>query len=197
MQRTYDSDFSVDSDVPEYPSSPSESSSSSPLPQDVRPLDPDVLLFLPPEFFQPPQPSRALKWACPVPECPYIVDLLNLTDENLDTPHIPALQKARLRQGPWAVHEGWVREAFGYIVDKHYETHLEEWGIVLEIVGGKVSFDDYLACNLRPTTFQWRVRWKHPESHPPINPARFRQVRKDTRRPPPVSDNQIKEEDRI
>ena len=110
------------------------------MPEAAGPPDPAVILSIPPEFFHPPQPSRALKWECPAPECLYGIDLLNLTDENLDTPNIPADHKARLRVGYWAVHESWVRDAFGYMVDKHYEGHLEEWGIVLECINGRVSF---------------------------------------------------------
>ena len=124
--RTYDSDFSVESDVP----SPWSSRSPSPAAR-TRP-DPDLVALLPSAFFYPPQLTPTLKWMCAAPGCRYIVDLLNLTDENLATDNITERDKQLLRSKRWTVREVWVREAFAYMVDKHHSHHMKEWGIQVE-----------------------------------------------------------------
>ena len=130
--RTYDSDFSVESDVP----SPWSSRSPSPAAR-TRP-DPDLVALLPSAFFYPPQLTPTLKWTCAAPGCRYIIDLLNLTDEDLATNLVTEQEKARLRSKRWNVRETWVREAFAYMVDAHYDKHLDEWGIVIQKINGRV-----------------------------------------------------------
>ena len=76
--RTYDSDFSVESDVP------SRWSSRSPSPVARTRPDPDLVALLPSAFFYPPQLTPTLKWMCAAPGCRYIIDLLNLIPSQLD-----------------------------------------------------------------------------------------------------------------
>ncbi|KAI0655097.1 hypothetical protein C8Q70DRAFT_443807 [Cubamyces menziesii] len=168
MLRTYDSDFSTTSTPP---GSPSSSSSGLPDSRPVSPIDPDIVALIPSEFYVPPQVSATFQWACSVQECGYIIDLLHLTEENLATEDITENEKRRLKSKSWNIREDWVREAFGYMVDKHLLQHLDEWGIRLEMQGRR-----------------FKAVWKHPQvSH--LQSGRIRNVKKDNRRPV------IKEED--
>ncbi|KAI0361596.1 hypothetical protein OH77DRAFT_1390516 [Trametes cingulata] len=167
--RTYDPDFSPASTPPGSPSSSSSGFPSRP----VSPLDPDLAALIPPEFTVPPQVTATLRWMCTMPNCGYQIDLLNLTDENLATDQITEDDKRRLRSKNWNVGEAWVREAFGYMVDVHWEWHLrEDFGLKIEQRGKAFTLS-----SIHP-----------PESHQ--TSGRLRKVKKDNRRPV------IKEEDR-
>ncbi|KAI0335253.1 hypothetical protein GY45DRAFT_1366832 [Cubamyces sp. BRFM 1775] len=168
MLRTYDSDFSTASTPP---GSPSSSSSGLPDSRPASPVDPDIVALIPSEFYVPPQVSATFQWACPVQECGYLIDLLHLTEENLATEDVTEDEKRRLKGRRWNIREDWVREAFGYMVDKHLLKHLDEWGIRLEMQGRR-----------------FKAVWKHPQvTH--LQSGRIRNVKKDNRRPV------IKEED--
>ncbi|KAI0365265.1 hypothetical protein BV20DRAFT_1046830 [Pilatotrama ljubarskyi] len=161
--RTYDPDFSPASTPPGSPSS-----SSSGLPsRSPSPVDPDLSALIPSDFLVPPQVTATFRWACTMPNCAYQIDLLHLTDENLaSSEHITEDEKRRLRSKMWNVREPWVREAFGYMVDAHWERHLrEDFGIRFEVQG---------------KTF------KLSSIHPPETlrrTGRLRNIKKDNRRP--------------
>ncbi|KAH9898382.1 hypothetical protein C8Q73DRAFT_684671 [Cubamyces lactineus] len=162
MLRTYDSDFSTASTPP---GSPSSSSSGLPDSRPVSPVDPDIVALIPSEFYVPPQVSATFQWVCPVQECGYLIDLLHLTGENLATEDLTEDEKRRLKSKSWNIREDWVREAFGYMVDKHLVQHLDEWGIRLEMQGKR-----------------FKAVWKHPQvTH--LQSGRIRNVKKDNRRP--------------
>ena len=139
--RTYDSDFSTASTPPGSPSSSSSGLSDS---RPASPVDPDIVALIPSEFYVPPQVSATFQWACPVQECGYLIDLLHLTEENLATEDLTEDEKRRLKSKSWNIREDWVREAFGYMVDKHLVQHLDEWGIRLEMQGKRVRIRVYL-----------------------------------------------------
>ncbi|OSD03420.1 hypothetical protein PYCCODRAFT_1476830 [Trametes coccinea BRFM310] len=154
----YDPDFSPASTPPGSPSS-----SSSGLPsRSPSPVDPDLAARIHSDFFVPPQPNAALKWVCPVAGCNYLIDLLDLTEENLDNEEITEDEKRRLRAKTWNVREDFVRESFGYMVDKHFYQHLDEWDIKLEWDGKRAE-----------------ASWKHPRR----TDGRLRKVKVDNRRP--------------
>ncbi|KAI9063081.1 hypothetical protein FKP32DRAFT_1573292 [Trametes sanguinea] len=154
----YDPDFSPPSTPP---GSPSSSSSGFPS-RSPSPVDPELAAHVPSEIFVPPQPDAALKWVCPVEGCAYLIDLLHLTEENLDNEQIAEDEKRRLRSKTWSVREDFVRESFGYMVDKHFLQHLDERDIMLEWDGKRA-----------------RAAWKHPRP----TDGRLRQPRIDNRRP--------------
>ena len=70
----------------------------------------------------------------------HTIDLLNLTDADLAATvgEISEAERGRLRRGKWTVREVWVRDAFGCMVDRHLEGHLDEWGIVVKQINGEV-----------------------------------------------------------
>ena len=70
-----------------------------------------------------------------------MIDLLNLTNEDLDHPEISEQDKQRLRTEDvgWDGSNVQARDAFAYMVDKHHRWHLEELGIAVDEVKGQVS----------------------------------------------------------
>ncbi|KAH9944368.1 uncharacterized protein BXZ73DRAFT_96857 [Epithele typhae] len=164
-QSTYDSDFSVESDVP-----PSSRGSTPEPPHYTDPADPALLALLPSSWFHPPQPNRAGKWACDAPGCLYVIDLFRPTEENLSSPEIPHAARERLRSQKWTLKKdhSWVLDAFIAMTNAHYLVHAEEWGIVFVKENGRV-----------------RMRWKNERSHAVAPEDRLLQPRKDNRRPPP------------
>ncbi|CDO71581.1 hypothetical protein BN946_scf184911.g51 [Trametes cinnabarina] len=166
MLRTYDSDFSPASTPPGSPSSSSSGLPSRP----PSPVDPALAARIPSEFFVLPQVTATFQWVCPVERCGYLIDLLHLTEENLDTEDITEDEKRRLKSRSWNIREDWVRDAFGYMVDKHLFQHLDEWDIKFEVDGKHV-----------------KASWKHP----PHSDGQLSKVKVDNRRQRPV----IKEED--
>nr|VWO96736.1 Hemagglutinin-like protein [Ganoderma boninense] len=167
MMRTYDPDFS--------PPSTTLGSPVSPPSRPGTPTDPSLLEALPLEMFHPPNVNSLLIWPCPWKGCFHLIDLLHLTNEDLDHPEIPEEDKRRLRSKnvSWDGNDIWARDAFAYMVDKHHRWHLEELGIAIGEVNSR-----------------YRLRWKTPASHP--QPSQFRQVKVDDRDPIP---EQVKEED--
>ncbi|KAI0735151.1 hypothetical protein C8Q76DRAFT_791724 [Earliella scabrosa] len=162
-QRSYDSDFSPVSSDAEPPSSDSDDLPSRP----TSPTDrPDVRALLPPEFFREPQLTPGtLRWVCAMDNCHYLIDMYNLTDENLDTDKISPSERQWLRDKSWNIRDDWFWKAFRDMVDKHIRIHLDEMGICIESVPGVPR-----SC---------RARWKdnrHGCSH------LLRKVRKDDRR---------------
>lgn len=135
MQRDYDSDFSP-------PSSADELSSDSDdlTPRPAEPPDPAAIALIPLEWLRPPQPTPGtMKWFCCVKSCHHVIDLLNLTEEDLDTERVSPREKKWLRERRWHVKDIWFREAFGCIVDQHQVKHLKEWGVELVQPSGTVS----------------------------------------------------------
>ena len=70
-----------------------------------------------------------------------MIDLLHLTDQDLDHPEIPEEDKRRFqsRDFSWDGDDVWARDIFAYMVDKHHRWHLEELGIAVDEVSGRVS----------------------------------------------------------
>ncbi|KAI8995646.1 hypothetical protein BD414DRAFT_248441 [Trametes punicea] len=180
MLRTYDPDFSPASTPPGSPSSSSSGLPSRP----VSPVDPALAARIPSEFFVPPQVTATFQWVCPVRGCGYLIDLLHLTEENLETEDITEEEKRRLKDKSWNIREDWVREAFGYMVDKHLARHLDEWDIKLEMQGRRVRLRTVHASwymSLTRVFVQLRALWKHP---PAVHThGRLRKVKIDNRRP--------------
>ncbi|KAM5536202.1 hypothetical protein V8D89_010101 [Ganoderma adspersum] len=167
MMRTYDPDFSPPSTTLGSPiSSPSRPGT---------PTDPSLLRVLPLEMFHPPNVNSLLIWPCPWEGCFHLIDLLHLTNEDLDHPEISEGDKRRLqtKDVSWEGSDVQARDAFAYMVDKHHRWHLEELGIAVDEVKGR-----------------YHMRWRTPASHP--RPSQFRQAKVDDRALIP---EQVKEED--
>lgn len=133
MMRTYDPDFSPPSTTLGSPvSSPSRPGT---------PTDPSLLEVLPLEMFHPSNINSLLVWPCPWEGCFHLIDLLHLTNEDLDHPEISEEDKQRLQTEDvsWDGSDVRARDAFAYMVDKHHRWHLEELGIAVDEVKGQVS----------------------------------------------------------
>ncbi|KAI0669878.1 hypothetical protein C8Q78DRAFT_1038233 [Trametes maxima] len=160
MLRTYDPDFSPESTPPGTPSS----SSSGALSRASSPVNPDIAALIPSSFFQPPQVTATYRWVCT--ECSYMIDLLHLTEDDLTVDEISEEERRKLRGQSWSVRDPWVREAFGYMVDKHLHRHLlDDYGVKIEMQGKSVKVS---------------------LTHPPVthlHSGQLRMVRKDNRRP--------------
>ncbi|KAI0651874.1 hypothetical protein C8Q79DRAFT_1005127 [Trametes meyenii] len=160
MLRTYDPDFSPESTPPGTPSS----SSSGALSRAGSPVNPDIAALIPSSFFQPPQVTATYRWVCT--ECSYMIDLLHLTEEDLAVDEISEEERRKLRGQSWSVRDSWVREAFGYMVDKHLQRHLlEDYGVKIGMQGKSVKVS---------------------LTHPPVthlHSGQLRVVKKDNRRP--------------
>ncbi|KAI0639421.1 hypothetical protein C8Q77DRAFT_1081053 [Trametes polyzona] len=160
--RTYDPDFSP---VSTPPGSPSSASSDGPPSRPVSPADPDLIALIPTEFLHPPQPSATFKWACG--HCGYTIDLLRLTDENLDLAGdlISGDGRRRLKANAWSIRDAWACRAFAYMVDGHREKHFDELGLRLEMKNGVP-----------------KIVSKHPDVAR-AHSGRLRKVKVDNRRP--------------
>ncbi|KAI0825115.1 hypothetical protein BC628DRAFT_1375590 [Trametes gibbosa] len=162
--RTYDLDFSPESTPPGSPSSSSSGCLPSRAPS---PVDPSLAALVPSAFLRPPQPTATFRWVCTEPGCAFMIDLLNLTDADLDPAgdRISSDERRRLKSKRWTVRDEWVGDAFGYMVGAHQEKHLEERGVKVEMHGK-----------------EFRIRWIHPPGTLPQS-DQLRKVKKDNRRP--------------
>ncbi|CAL1695800.1 unnamed protein product [Somion occarium] len=124
--RSYDSDFSPES-TPDwnpsseasYPSRPATPDSPT-LIQKVR----DIGTIL---YHDPDPPDSSMKWWCPVKTCNYMINLLDLTEENtrpLDQETIDRLKARR-----WYLRMGWVMDAWKIMARAHYDDHLHRVGV--------------------------------------------------------------------
>ncbi|TFK93446.1 hypothetical protein K466DRAFT_580894 [Polyporus arcularius HHB13444] len=157
-QRKYDSDFSVSSSDNEAPPTSDEEGDVS-----VGLADPEVIALIPPSFRHLPPRPVSLKWNCT--ECDYAIDLLNLTQYDLDNSEIPHRTRDRLRSKRWNIfrqEDEWVYKAFIHMVDKHHAEHLEERGVAFRRVPGG-----------------WTAVWKDGR---PSHSSSLRQVKVDARR---------------
>ncbi|EIW64656.1 uncharacterized protein TRAVEDRAFT_68417 [Trametes versicolor FP-101664 SS1] len=169
--RTYDPDFSP---VSTPPGSPSSASSIGLPSRPASPIDPNLAALIPSAYFHPPQPTATLKWVCEIEGCGYLIDLLRLTDANIDLAGdlITPDERLRLKGKSWHIRESWARDAFGYMVSAHREEHMESWGFKV-VIEGKES----------------KLVYTHRDgTH--VRSDQLRKVKKDNRRPV------IKEEDR-
>ena len=133
MMRTYDPDFSPLSTTLGSPvSSPSRPST---------PVDPNLLASLPPELWHPPNVNSLLMWTCPWNDCLHTIDLLHPTDEDMDHQAISDDDRRRFRSqiASWDGGDVWARDAFAYMADKHHFWHLDQAGIDVEVIDGRVS----------------------------------------------------------
>lgn len=137
--RTYDPDFSP---VSTPPGSPSSASSIGLPSRPASPFDPNLAALIPSAYFHPPQPTATLKWVCEIDGCGYLIDLLRLTDANLDLAGdlITPDERLRLKGKSWHIREPWARDAFGYMVSAHREEHMESWGFKVVIEGKEVLY---------------------------------------------------------
>ncbi|KAI0716260.1 hypothetical protein C8Q76DRAFT_794594 [Earliella scabrosa] len=75
-----------------------------------------------------PDPTTAI-WLCPFPGCMYVIDLNNVTEENLATSRLSNETKERLRRGEGHPGDDWVRAAFDGMRNSHCFRHLFRMGI--------------------------------------------------------------------
>ncbi len=138
-QRKYDSDFSVSSSDNEAPPTSDEEGDVN-VGLATKLADPGIITLLPPSFRHLPPLPVSLKWNCT--ECDYVIDMLNLTQYDLDNSEIPHRTRDKLRSKQWKIsrqEDEWVYKAFVHMVDKHHAEHLEEWGVTFRRVPGGVS----------------------------------------------------------
>lgn len=123
-QNQYDPDFSP-------PSTPDPSGSEYEKPTSI---DPELKTILPTCFFEPPVLTSSFKWCCQVPDCNYLIDFFNLTDENvtgLAGDYVSWLRKLEYGSLP-SLH---VEKAFYHMVDQHFMAHMNKWGVKCENTG--------------------------------------------------------------
>ncbi|GBE77954.1 hypothetical protein SCP_0108360 [Sparassis crispa] len=147
--RTYDSDFSPESTPPASPSSSSASLPSRPS----TPPNPEIMALLPIEFMYPPLLPLHFRWVCPAADCRYMINLLDMSDENCKALSDEDVRK--MKAGGWVIRDRWVRRCFKTMVSAHYDDHLDQMGIVMW-----------------QEKKQWKIGWKKPQHHPPWPPRR-------------------------
>ncbi|RPD62922.1 hypothetical protein L227DRAFT_651213 [Lentinus tigrinus ALCF2SS1-6] len=133
---TYDPDFSHPSSDDEAPPTTSEEEEDADT--GLIPLtDPEIIALIPSSFRHLPPPPASHKWKCT--ECDYVIDLLNLTQRDLDNPMISYDVRQRLLSKKWNMFTErgrWAYEAFLHMVDKHHAEHLDGWGIAFRTIPG-------------------------------------------------------------
>ena len=119
-QNQYDSDFSV-------PSTPPASGSSD---DDSETENPEIYNLIPQPFWHPPKPPGLdFRWCCPAARCMYVIDMLNLTDENVKG--LDVNEAEFLRGKMWGhLHSDRVNRNFLYMVSNHYNQHMLDVGVV-------------------------------------------------------------------
>lgn len=128
--QTYDPDFS--------PPSSSESSweSDSSYSCTVPPHDPEIDRLIPRAFAYPPTLGpNTWRWQCEFPKCEYLLDMLNLSEQ--DTSVLPSEEARRLRLGKWSIDDGWIQRRFLYMISCHRDQHLDQLGIEVKHGGKK------------------------------------------------------------
>jgi hypothetical protein len=92
-------------------------------------IDPELLALIPRSFSYPPSlPGCDFTWRCDVRRCSYQLNLLNLSDEDVE--HLPKDMVNEVRSRRWAsVLEDRVVVAFYRMVDRHRRQHLAQWGV--------------------------------------------------------------------
>lgn len=121
-----DSDFS-------YISSPSEESENDDTVHRPVFIDPVLMKTIPRHCLVEPLLRDDFKWKCPIRPCPFGVDLMNLTDDN-----IPYLTKEMLAvetsDGTRSLNQKFLHDGFRSIVEAHYLGHLTALDIKIESV---------------------------------------------------------------
>ncbi|KZT02701.1 uncharacterized protein LAESUDRAFT_815129 [Laetiporus sulphureus 93-53] len=122
----YDSDFSPPSTPP---ASPSSSEASLPS-RSSTPYNPEIIALIPAALYHRPMlPSTDFTWICPIDDCYYEIQLLDLTDENCKG--LVADDTRRLKTHKWHLREEWVQSCFYRMVSVHFEEHLTNLGITM------------------------------------------------------------------
>lgn len=155
-QHVYDSDFSV-------PSTPSASSSSD---DDSEVENPEIYKLLPQPFWHPPKPPGLdFRWCCPAAGCMYVIDMLNLTDENVRGLHVD--EAAFLRAKMWErLHSDRVSKNFLRMVSNHYDQHMLEVGVVWKnFCTTAVGISALPHRILSDGSFQAELVWENPKRH--------------------------------
>ena len=128
--QTYDPDFS--------PPSSSESSweSDSSYSCSVPPHDPEIDRLIPRAFSYPPVLGPdTWRWHCEFPKCEYLLDMLNLSEQ--DTTVLASEEARRLRLGGWPIDDEWIQRRFLYMISCHRDQHLGQLGIEVKRGGKK------------------------------------------------------------
>jgi hypothetical protein len=116
----YDPEFSE-------PSTPPASDSDDT--NDIPP-DPDIMSRIHPCFREPPiLPGVDFKWKCPVEECAYVIDMLNLSDLNTRCLRNEDIRALREKRGWSSMQEDLPESAFYKMVSNHWEDHLTISGV--------------------------------------------------------------------
>ncbi|EGO22768.1 hypothetical protein SERLADRAFT_471165 [Serpula lacrymans var. lacrymans S7.9] len=118
----YDTDFSESS---------TESASLSSSDEDSRyDIDPRIYDKVPlPLFRKPDPPRRDMRWWCPVRDCSYLIDMRNLTEENVG--NLRGDIVLHLTSGNWRNFYEDRKVFYGFIdmVNSHYNDHLLKLGL--------------------------------------------------------------------
>ncbi|KAL4064669.1 hypothetical protein V8B97DRAFT_1875874 [Scleroderma yunnanense] len=92
-------------------------------------VDKDVIKAIPPQLRVIPDPPDADgRWRCPLPDCPYEIDLRNLRQDKCQ--NVTRAIAWRIMQKEW--HSVWdetVREGWEQMVNNHYSDHFAEVGV--------------------------------------------------------------------
>ena len=127
-------EFSYDGDFSE-PSTPGMSDTDSDIQSDIFAQPIPQCVFDPPEI-----PPGRFTWFCCIPDCPYAIDLLNLKEEDLDglQEHTACILKSK----SWSsVRDAPVQQSLQYLVNIHYNSHLQEHGIYVDFRGKRRYVD--------------------------------------------------------
>ncbi|EDR13790.1 uncharacterized protein LACBIDRAFT_322967, partial [Laccaria bicolor S238N-H82] len=127
-------EFSYDGDFSE-PSTPGMSDTDSDIESDIFAQPIPQCVFDPPEI-----PPGRFTWFCCIPGCSYTIDLLNLTEENLNG--LPEHTAYILKSKSWSsVRDSPVQQSLQHLVNIHYNSHLEEHGIYVDLKGKRRYVD--------------------------------------------------------
>ena len=103
-------------------------------------------------------------WLCPFPGCMYVIDLNNVTEENLATSRLSNETKERLRRGEGHPGDDWVRAAFDGMRNSHCFRHLFRMGIRCCHPLGEVSAAQCTQSEINSRAHvQLRLFWKTPQ----------------------------------
>lgn len=124
----YDGDFSE-------PSTPGMSDADSDIQSDILAQPIPHCVFDPPEI-----PPGRFTWFCCIPGCSYAIDLLNLKEENLNG--LPEDTTCILKSKSWSsVRDAPVQQSLQHMVNIHYNSHLQDYGIYVDLRGKRRYVD--------------------------------------------------------
>ncbi|KAF7969039.1 hypothetical protein HWV62_28431 [Athelia sp. TMB] len=160
---TFDSDFSVETTPP-----PSDSTDDE-VDKVVEWPNPEITHALPHAIFYPPKaPGMDHQWRCAVPKCTYSINMLKLTDN--DVQDLLPEDKRYLARRNWHIRDERVHNCFNRMVHNHYIIHIQNIGGRLVGRQGQASFlgfsfPAFIHCNTQPPEAE--VYWENPKAHAP------------------------------